>query len=153
MLPFFGVELLHCRLTDFHQVTAKRVPNTVTYSNLSPVAHEISSGEAPKGGKFEDNSCLIFPSYSYPLNCLGVDHLRSHFALIFPWDFLFLRPGRVHDTTQLSAYKLHNCSWRIHKRYLHWLWLYLLTTECTHVQVKVCFELWCWHPMVVRSEV
>ena len=37
-LPFFGVELLHCRLTDFHQVTAKRVPNTVTYSNLSPVA-------------------------------------------------------------------------------------------------------------------
>ena len=33
-----------------------RVQNTVTatYSNLSPVAHEIISLEAPKGGKFEE---------------------------------------------------------------------------------------------------
>ena len=27
---------------------------TATYSNLSQVAHEISSGEASKGGKFEE---------------------------------------------------------------------------------------------------
>ena len=45
LLPFYRDELLHSRLTDSHQVKAKRVPNTesATYSNLSPVAHEISS--------------------------------------------------------------------------------------------------------------
>ena len=76
-LPFFGVELLHCRLTDFHQVTAKRVPNTVTYSNLSPVAHEISSGEAPKGGKFKDNSCIDISFLQLP------SHIHS-FVSSFP---------------------------------------------------------------------
>ena len=53
-LSSFGDELLHSR----PKVEAKRVPNpnivTPTYSNLSPVpvAHEISFGEAPKGGIF-----------------------------------------------------------------------------------------------------
>ena len=39
-----------------HQVKAKSVAHivTATYSNLSQVAHEISSGEASKGGKFEE---------------------------------------------------------------------------------------------------
>ena len=45
----FGDELLHSRLTDCHHVT---------YLNLSSVAHEISSVEAPKGGKYEDNLCM-----------------------------------------------------------------------------------------------
>ena len=57
-LSSFGDELLHSRPKDFPKVEAKRVPNpnivTPTYSNLSPVpvAHEISFGEAPKGGIF-----------------------------------------------------------------------------------------------------
>ena len=45
LLPFYRDELLHSRPTDCHQVKAKRVAHIVTalYSNLSPVAHEISS--------------------------------------------------------------------------------------------------------------
>ena len=56
-LSSFGDELLHSRPKDFPKVEAKRVPNpnivTPTYSNLSSVAHEISSGEAPKGSNEE----------------------------------------------------------------------------------------------------
>ena len=59
-LPFFGDELLHSRPMNYHQVKAKRVPNTVTatYLNFSPDAHEISSVEATKGSKFEEDSCI-----------------------------------------------------------------------------------------------
>ena len=58
IIAFFGVELLHSRLTDFHQVKFKRVTVTTKYSNLSSVAHDICSREVLKGGKFEDNSCI-----------------------------------------------------------------------------------------------
>ena len=67
---YFGDALLHS--TDFHKVNLSldkdtSVANTVTltYSNLSPVAHEISSGEAPKGGKgsYIDISFLQLPNH------------------------------------------------------------------------------------------
>ena len=49
-----------CNNYAFHKVKAKRVANTVTatYLNLSPVAHELSSGTAPKRGKFTEDSCM-----------------------------------------------------------------------------------------------
>ena len=42
---------IHSMPTDCHQAKAKRVPNTVTAtdSNLSPVAHEISSRQIHRG--------------------------------------------------------------------------------------------------------
>ena len=51
IITFFGVELLHSRPMDCHQVKAKRVPNTVTatYSNFKfeSSGTRISSGEPP----------------------------------------------------------------------------------------------------------
>ena len=63
---------------DCHQVKAKRFPNTVTatYINWSPVAHEISSGEAPKGGKFKDNSCIDISFLQLP------SHVEIHTIFI-----------------------------------------------------------------------
>ena len=57
---FFGDVLLHTKLTDCHQVKAKRVAHIVTASNsnLSPVAHEISSAQPSKGGKFTEDACM-----------------------------------------------------------------------------------------------
>ena len=55
-------KLLHSRPTDVHKVERQKGPkySTVspTYYNFSPVAHEISSGEAPKRGKFTEGSCM-----------------------------------------------------------------------------------------------
>ena len=71
-MPFFGDELLYSKLAYCHQVKAERVAQivTATYLNFSTVAHEISSVEAPKGGKFEEDSCidisfLQLPSHIY----------------------------------------------------------------------------------------
>ena len=56
LLPFFGDVLLHSRLTDSHQVKDKRVAHIVTVPdlNLSPFAHETSSVEGTKGGKYTE---------------------------------------------------------------------------------------------------
>ena len=56
LLPFFEDVLLHSRLTDSHQVKDKGVAYIVTAPdlNLSPFAHETSSVDGTKGGKFED---------------------------------------------------------------------------------------------------
>ena len=56
LLPFYRVKLLHFRPTDCHQVKAIGVAHIVTAQdlNLSPFAHETSSVEGTKGGKFED---------------------------------------------------------------------------------------------------
>ena len=60
IIAFFLDILLHSRLTDSHQVKDKRVAHIVTaqFLNISQFAHEISSVEAHKGGKFTDNSCM-----------------------------------------------------------------------------------------------
>ena len=62
----------HHFLTDSHQVKDKRDAHIVTAPdlNLSPFAHEISSVEAPKEGKFKeaysmDISFLQLPSHMY----------------------------------------------------------------------------------------
>ena len=67
IITFFGIELLHSMPMDCQQIKAKRVPFIVPATNLSPFAHEISSGETTKGGKFTEGSSSIFPSNSYPL--------------------------------------------------------------------------------------
>ena len=60
LLPFYRDELLHSRPTDCHQLKAIGGAHIVTAPvlNFSPFAHKISSVEAPKGGKFEDNLCM-----------------------------------------------------------------------------------------------
>ena len=72
LLPFYRDELLHSRPTDCHQVKAIGVAHIVTAPdlNLSPFAHETSSVEATKGGKFTevyymDISFLQLPSHIY----------------------------------------------------------------------------------------
>ena len=76
LLPFYRDELLHSRPTDCHQLKAIGVAHIVTAPdlNLSPFAHEISSVEAPKGGKFTgllcmDISFLQLPSHIQKLSC------------------------------------------------------------------------------------
>ena len=61
-----------CNNYAFHKVKAKRVANTVTatYLNLSPVAHELSSGTAPKGGKFTEDSCMNISFLRLPSHLL-----------------------------------------------------------------------------------
>ena len=56
LLPFYRDVLLHSRPTDCHQVKAIGVARIVTAPdlNLSPFAHETSSVEGTKGGKFKE---------------------------------------------------------------------------------------------------
>ena len=60
LLPFYRDELLHSRPTDCHQVKAIGVAHIVTAPdlNLSPFAHETSSVEGTKGGKFTEVYCM-----------------------------------------------------------------------------------------------
>ena len=79
LLPFYRDELLHSRPTDCHQVKAIGVAHIVTAPdlNLSPFAHEISSVEAPKEGKFEE-------AYSMDISFL---QLPSHMSIMFRYIF------------------------------------------------------------------
>ena len=56
LLPFYIDEFLHSRPTDCHQLKAKGVAHIVTAPdlNLSLFAHETTSVEGTKGGKFKD---------------------------------------------------------------------------------------------------
>ena len=56
LLPFYRDVLLHSRPTDCHQLKAIGDAHIVTAPdlNLSPFAHETSSVEGTKGGKFKE---------------------------------------------------------------------------------------------------
>ena len=60
LLPFYRDELLHSRPTDCHQLKAIGVAHIVTAPdlNLSLFAHETSSVEGTKGGKFMEVYCM-----------------------------------------------------------------------------------------------
>ena len=92
-LFLFWDELLHTqhsRPTDFHQVKVKWVPNTVTltYYSLSLVAHEISSVEAPKGGKFTEEGGRSNNTWMWILNILSKLLIFRHRVLnVFSYRF------------------------------------------------------------------
>ena len=94
LVPFFGDVLLHSRLMDCHQVKAKRaghiVTVTATYLNFIPVAHEISSVEAFKGGKFEEESCINISFLQLP------SHITSYIIMI-----LYDPPPHCQDSSQV----------------------------------------------------
>ena len=48
------------------QESSSNLPPSVL--NFSPFAHEISSVEAPKGGKFEEDSCINICLQSRPVS-------------------------------------------------------------------------------------
>ena len=95
-MPFYRDELLHSRPTDCHQLKAIGDAHIVTAPdlNLSPFAHEISSVEAPKEGKFEeaysmDIFFLQLPSHIHSFHhVLEIKTLEDHLL------------GRLHKQTK-----------------------------------------------------
>jgi len=75
LLPFYRDELLHSRPTDCHQLKAIGDAHIVTAPdlNLSPFAHETSSVEGTKGGKFREVYCMDISFLQLPSHmCWGL---------------------------------------------------------------------------------